>query len=423
MSFAGSYFERYPSGPALFTKAPHPDLSLIVIIPAHRELGIEKVVDQLISEQAFHGRLELLILFNASEKDQELVHKENAEAYAALQAYLKSRKIPYDWDVHVALNNQLPHRHAGVGLARKLLMDEALRRFNQHDKPDGVIVSYDADTLCEPGFIQAIQQAYYRWHGLRAANHHFEHPIQGTEFPREVYEGIIGYELYLRYYHEALKRTSFPFPHFTIGSAFSFRAHAYMAVGGMNKRKAGEDFYFIHKLLLGGEFGFIPEAIVYPSPRPSDRVPFGTGKAIQQFIDSGEEKVYSPESFEKLSLLIKQIEELYPLSQEDVSTWLTHLPIDLRDFLESVSFLKEIEKIRSNVSSPSSFRKRFFHWFNGLMVLRFLNFDKNQYSPGMSIEEAARALAGNLGWNIPPLGKAKELLLYYREVQKKTPLP
>ena len=35
---------------------------------------------------------------------------------------------------------------------------------------------------------------------------------------------------------------------YTIGSAFAVRAEAYMKQGGMNRRQAGEDFYFLYKL-------------------------------------------------------------------------------------------------------------------------------------------------------------------------------
>jgi len=42
----------------------------------------------------------------------------------------------------------------------------------------------------------------------------------------------------------------------------------------MNRKQAGEDFYFIQKLMpLGGYFALNSTAI-YPSPRESSRVPF-----------------------------------------------------------------------------------------------------------------------------------------------------
>ena len=71
-----------------------------------------------------------------------------------------------------------------------------------------------------------------------------------------------------------------PYSYHTIGSAFAVTAKAYARQGGMNRRKAGEDFYFINKLIKGENFGEITNTTVFPSPRTSNRVPFGTGKAI-----------------------------------------------------------------------------------------------------------------------------------------------
>lgn len=46
----------------------------------------------------------------------------------------------------------------------------------------------------------------------------------------------------------------------------------------MNQRKAGEDFYFLHKFSILDQLGEINVEIVLPLARSSDRVPFGTGK-------------------------------------------------------------------------------------------------------------------------------------------------
>ena len=41
---------------------------------------------------------------------------------------------------------KMPERDAGVGLARKTGMDQALYRFNFLNKPNGFILSFDADS-------------------------------------------------------------------------------------------------------------------------------------------------------------------------------------------------------------------------------------------------------------------------------------
>ena len=82
---------------------------------------------------------------------------------------------------------------------------------------------------------------------------YFEHPLHGPLEPK-VYEAIAAYELHLRYYVQALRYAAFPYAHHTIGSSMAVRADAYAKQGGMNKRQAGEDFYFLHKIIpLGGQ--------------------------------------------------------------------------------------------------------------------------------------------------------------------------
>jgi len=74
---------------------------------------------------------------------------------------------------------------------------------------------------------------------------------------------------------------------------------AYVEVRGMNKREAGEDFYFLSKLAKIGKISYIKETCVYPSARPSTRVPFGTGSRVQRFLSGkGQEYLlYDPQIF------------------------------------------------------------------------------------------------------------------------------
>ena len=64
------------------------------------------------------------------------------------------------------------------------------------------------------------------------------------------------------------------------------RPEAYMKQGGMNRRKAGEDFYFLNKIMSLGGFGECAETTIYPSPRTSKRVPFGTGQAVLRNVET-----------------------------------------------------------------------------------------------------------------------------------------
>ena len=97
-----------------------------------------------------------------------------------------------------------------------------------------------------------------------------------------------------------MKYSNLPYSFHTIGSAFALTASAYARQGGMNRRKAGEDFYFINKLIKGEVFGEINDTTVIPSPRVSNRVPFGTGRAILEGLNTQKDLslTYDFQSFE-----------------------------------------------------------------------------------------------------------------------------
>jgi hypothetical protein len=137
-----------------------------------------------------------------------------------------------------------------------------------------VIACFDADCTCDPNYLAATENFFQSQPSAPGASIYFEHPLDG-----ENREPIALYELHLRYYVEALRYAGFPHAYHTIGSSMAARADPYFKQGGMNKRKAGEDFYFLHKIIPLGGFGEINDTRVIPSPRASHRVPFGTGRA------------------------------------------------------------------------------------------------------------------------------------------------
>jgi len=79
----------------------------------------------------------------------------------------------------------------------------------------------------------------------------------------------------------------------------------------MNKRQAGEDFYFLQKIIPLGHFTDLTETKVIPSSRPSDRVPFGTGKAVRDFLRDRQSWTYPLQSFLDLKQLFEQLPELF----------------------------------------------------------------------------------------------------------------
>jgi hypothetical protein len=143
----------------------------------------------------------------------------------------------------------------------------------------------------------------------------------------------------------------------------------------MNKRKAGEDFYFLHKIIPLGGFKELNQTRVIPSPRQSDRVPFGTGAAISKLLKSSEIVyfTYNPEAFNHLRYFFSILSGFYKSDSAKFTDWKKEIHPSLIQFLKKNNFEEKLVEINSNCKQAEAFRKRFYHWFNGLMVLQYLN--------------------------------------------------
>ncbi|MEN0005113.1 MAG: glycosyltransferase family 2 protein [Bacteroidota bacterium] len=391
-------------------KRPSLNLGIIVVIPAYDEpflllslMNLKKCTLPLCD-------VEVIVLINDSEKDSVAVRERNqAIANQARKWAYENSKMRLRF--FVLYRPELPKKHAGVGLARKIGMDEACWRFEKIRNPNGVIVCFDADSKCEPNYLQAIYEHFQAHPKSAACSIHFEHPLDGANHPKSVYNAIVKYELHLRYYINAQRYAGFPLAYQTIGSSMAVRARAYQQQGGMNKRQAGEDFYFLHKFIALGNFTELKTTTVIPSPRPSHRVPFGTGRAIGQIVKEGSNTylTYSPKSFQLLKTFFEAVPSFYKMELE-LSNW----PSSLADFLLQQNAPEKLVEIRANVASARSFKKRFFHWFNAFMLMKFLHFAREVY-PDVEVEEAAAWLLREVGLLDEEGMESKGLLGQYRE--------
>lgn len=382
MSFADQYLIKHkPFIPAI-EEPPSGLLSFIVVLPVYLEDKILDTLENLRNAYLPSGDSEVLIVVNYSETDIEKNKKFNQSTYNELLVWCKLNSTAR-MRFFPLLAADLPAKHAGAGLARKIGMDQALKRFNHINRPDGLILSLDADTLVERNYFQAIENKMF---GISNINYggcilYFEHPIEGNDYEREVYGAIIQYELHLRYYKYALKLTGFPFYHFTIGSCFGVRAGFYARQGGMNRQKGGEDFYFLHKLFPHKPFVFISETCVYPSPRPSTRVPFGTGPVIAKMVENKENDylTYSPQAFLDLKVFLLKVPLCFNANLKTINNEINSLSPSIQDFLHENKFEEKMVEIKQNSASEQTFLKRFYQWFDGLMVVKFLNYTHQSY--------------------------------------------
>jgi glycosyltransferase involved in cell wall biosynthesis len=373
-------------------RAPSSLLGIVVVIPAYREPHLLLSLMALQRCELPDCDTEVLVVVNDSEKDSAEVRQLNLDIAAAVKQWASTHNNTRLW-FHILYQCGMPAKDAGVGLARKIGMDEACRRLEQAGNPQGVIACFDADSRCAPNYLRALENHFQSHPQTPACSIHFEHPMLGADFPEDVYRAITAYELHLRYFVAAQRFAGFPFAFQTIGSSMAVRCSAYQEQGGMNRRKAGEDFYFLHKFTCHPHFTVLNETTIYPSPRPSDRVPFGTGRAVTKLLKAPQHATtYSFRTFLDLKALFDAISLLPGLPFAKI-----HLPESVTEFAKTVDMEVEIARIRSNTSTLGAFQQQFFRWFNAFVVMKYTHFARDYYYPDIPIEEAARELLTALG--------------------------
>ena len=370
--FADKYLQKN-GHQSLIKELPQSAPGMIIVIPCYREHELSATLDSLFNCELPNEHVEVIILINHSEVADETIILENRRTKEAADKWISAnRKKGISFITVGPLS--LKKKWAGAGLARKKGMDEAIKRFNINNRKDGILVSLDADTLVAKNYLVEIEK-HFRTHPKHVgATLAFEH--QKEQLSEKHREGIELYELYLGYYKRALEYSGYPYSMFTIGSAFAVTAEAYVKRGGMNRRQAGEDFYFLQNLVQLGKVGEITTTKVYPSSRLSNRVPFGTGPILQKWMNGEEDlqRTYNFEAFRNLHEFFAQKDCFYKIQKKDYTEVVNTLNKPMKQFLALDEFSVDLDDLNRNCSRLETFRVRFFQKFNAFKILKFLNF-------------------------------------------------
>jgi len=417
MSFADNYLSKQKKHNIIFNNSSKNE-RFIIVIPCYNEPFVLNTLHSLNNCIPPKSVIHVIIVVNSSEISTKEVIQQNLKSIFEIKSFAEKAN-PF-FSISIIHEPELPKKYAGAGLARKIGMDESVNMFNKKHNPDGIIISLDADTLVEKNYLTEIENYYNKNKNANGGILYFEHPVKRKGYNQEIYQAIILYELYLRYFIEALRYCEFPYAFHTIGSCFTVKADIYVKSGGMNKQHAGEDFYFLHKIFPHGNFQEINTTCVYPSPRLSERVPFGTGPAIKKIIENNMQfKTFNFNAFTGIKKLIKLHGKLYNSSTPIIKNHLSLLPKDLKEFLELHNFYEEIKRINMNCSTINSFSKHFFNWFSAFRIIKYLNFSHEKYYNKQNIMEVSNKYlcVRNFANNI---SEPFDVLVFYRESQRKT---
>jgi hypothetical protein len=159
-----------------------------------------------------------------------------------------------------------------------------------------------------------------------------------------------------------------------MGSTIVCTAEAYMAVGGMNRKKATEDFYFLQELAKYCGVHIIPDVLVYPSPRPMRRVYLGTGFRMiqaQKGLDI-RSLYYSKHAFTLLQKWIALGSTAWKMSLIELLEKIGYLNKELMKFLIKEGIMNIWENLQLSSPSQNHFVRQFHRWFDALKTIRFL---------------------------------------------------
>ena len=333
-------------------------------------------------------RVLVIVLINESEKADEKVRTKNKEIFD------KIKHTNFEIETEVRYIKGIPEKLAGVGFARRVLMDEAIclfkKEYDEKFKERGniaefmsekFIFSLDSDCTVSENYFSAVEilEIKNADFGVLSFTHRFSEE-------KEIKKAGILWEIFLRYWRDSLRIFSYKNAFYPIGSLFLFRATPYIFSMGMNIRQAGEDFYFLQKIIPLAKVVDV-QVYVFPKAEPSQRTPFGTGREIQLYI-SGEkerlEKVWNFKSFEQIGEIMRSIDDIFS-GEIKVETFKLFLD-------ENPKYKEQLEKIKIRSKTKEDFRKKFEEWFNPFKVFKFLRFTEKIFPKSPIYQEVQKLI-------------------------------
>jgi len=382
-----------------------------VVIPALAEY--DNLFDTLRSLAAnppeYLARFLIIVVVNNREDAEASDREDNRQTLARLaegEPELASLRLA--WVDAASTGLETPARGGGVGLARKIGLDLALSRL-EFARQSPLLICLDADTLVEPSYLPVLVDHFKR--SLRGgAVIPFQHRTGTTPGEREAIE---RYELFLRSYVLGLSLAGSPYAFHTVGSAMACTAEAYIRMGGMNRRQAAEDFYFLQQLHRTTGVEKLRGTIVYPSPRPSHRVPFGTGRSISRYLqgEKGAIMFYHPECFAILEKWLKTVTgNAYKLASGLMAEAASVSP-SLEEYLEISGFPTSWERLRRNHAGKDPLLTAFHGWFDALKTMKLIHHLSSTHLPRCAPDEGVIPLLKWGGQEIPEGGAGRLSLL------------
>jgi hypothetical protein len=336
------------------------------------------------------GPVAIVLVLNARADSPPAVHAANAEARRRLAADYPARTRlsdapPIDvFDVPggalVAIDRAEPGAFLpegqGVGLARKIGNDLVLRLRAEGRLATPWLHNTDADALLPRVYFDQTEPLDPS--ATAAAVYAYAHAFDPD--PDLALAGRL-YEISLRYWVLGLAWAGSPYAYQSMGSCVAIAAPAYAAVRGFPRKNAAEDFYVLDKLAKVGGIARLDGARLTLEGRPSDRVPFGTGRALRDLAAKRRAlagfRLFHPLVFAHLAAWLSALDRI-AASGGDLARATAAFPPDnpffrsdlLREALERLGAARAIAEARARSGDAATLRRHLHTWFDAFRTLK-----------------------------------------------------
>lgn len=275
-----------------------------IFIPASDERALLPGAIKSLSQLPYRSLL--VIVLNNRDDAEDSVKSSNLATHNWLLSYphekvdARRTDIAYP-NLDIRLLDYHTRQHClgvkqGVGMARHIGASECLKLWDSGALNYPIIWSTDADARFGPDYLDAFKETA----GVYTLPY----------FHTKASAALILYELSLRYYTLGLDFCRSPYGYPTIGSSIAFHAESYRTTKGFPDRLAGEDFYWLNKARKVATFSYPHKNAIELIDRPSDRVPFGTGKGMASIsAQKLNLTLYDPTIFKVLKIWIDTLNQ------------------------------------------------------------------------------------------------------------------
>ncbi len=400
-----SYFNKYSVNTWKLESNLQTKIDNAVVVPVICENeNLRTLLSSLLQNDSkyFHNTIFIFVINNFSDSSEE-VKSDNQKSLSFLREIMSCNnssglfteeiiraKMNIGLIDAASENFEMPAKTGGVGLARKIGMDEALKIFDYESPAKKILICLDADCTVSANYLTAIVDEY-NTRNLSAAYVKFIHKVEENT---PTTQAIICYEIFLHYYVHGLKYADSPFAFHTIGSTMICDYESYIKAEGMNKRKAAEDFYFMEKLAKNYKVDKINSATVYPSSRSSWRVPFGTGQRVGRYLShiQNEYLLYDPKSFDVLKQWLQIYNSSLSFTADEFIKSAENIHPELCNFLLQQNFVNDWTKILEHSTTPGQITKQKHKWFDGFRTLKLIHHLRDTAFPQLNMFEALNGM-------------------------------